>query len=208
VAAQYKVLGENRQAYYGGSGGWAPNRWRSAGGGRLEPCKYGIHFCGRDQLVMWLGPQIWVFEDGSPDETIDAGDKLVTRRGRVVLQLETWNARSARLFATDCAESVLDLIPRARRAPFANAVRVARAFARGEATDQERHRAWVATSLLSRSSDAAYNAAVAASYSVTDFIHFESAEATAQATAKAMGRPVDWAPLTEILFDYLEGRRR
>ena len=93
----------------------------------------GIHFCRRDQLARWLGPQIWTFEDGSPDETIDAGDKMVTRKGRVLARFETWNETTARLFAADCAEAVLPIFER----DYPNddrprkAIEAARLFARG-----------------------------------------------------------------------------
>jgi len=134
---QFKVLGEKQNSCHGGDGRWAKNRWRTAEGG-LKPCRNGIHYCRQDQLVRWLGPQIWLFEDGTPDETLDAGDKMVTRKGRVVRQLDSWNEMTARLFAADCAEAVLHLIPESRREPFTACVVAARGFARGEIDDRER----------------------------------------------------------------------
>ena len=118
-----------------------------------------------DLVVQWLGPTVWLFEDGSPDETLDASDKMVTRRGRVVERLETWNDCTARLFAADVAEAALRFITESHREPFVAAISAARGFARGEVSGEER--------------DAAGAAAWAAARDVQ----------------------------TDILFDYLEGRR-
>ena len=146
---QFKVLGEKQNSCHGGDGRWAKNRWRTAEGG-LKPCRNGIHYCRQDQLVRWLGPQIWLFEDGTPDETLDAGDKMVTRKGRVVRQLDSWNEMTARLFAADCAEAVLHLIPESRREPFTACVVAARGFACGEISDEERAAAEAAAEAAAR----------------------------------------------------------
>ena len=156
----YKVLSDDRRSHHGGSGIWTPNRARSVKGD-IVPCRNGLHYCRHDQLVRWLGPTIWVFEDLAPGETVDAGDKMVTRRGRIVERVETWNEVTARLFAADCAEGALEFIPGDHQAPFVAAINAARGSARGEISDEERAAAW----------DAAR------------------------------------AAQTEILFDYLEGRR-
>jgi hypothetical protein len=64
---------------------------------------------------------------------IELDDKVVARRARVTEKIETWNERTARLFAADCAEHVLHLYeqeypnddrPRA-------AIKAARDFAEG-----------------------------------------------------------------------------
>ena len=68
---------------------------------------------------------------------IEAGDKVVTCKTRITL-VPGWDDRTARLFAADCAEHVMHLIPEARRAPFAGAIHVARLFADGLATDAAR----------------------------------------------------------------------
>lgn len=136
-APYYKVLAADQTPHHGGTGRWVKKRWRTVGG-PLVPCANGIHFCRRDQLVGWLGPTIWLFEDGSPDKTVDAGDKMVTRRGRIVERVDAWNDVTARLFAADCAEAVLHLIPESHRVPSDHAVGSARAFARGKISDSER----------------------------------------------------------------------
>lgn len=128
-----KVLGADRESFHGGCGKWKKGRWRTVRG-PIEPCLNGLHYCRDRQILVWLGPALWVFEDGSPGETIDTGDKMVTRRGRIVAKIEKWNDRTARLFAADCAEHVLHLYEnkhpgddRPRKA-----IEAAREFANGE----------------------------------------------------------------------------
>ena len=129
----YKVLGDAQQSHHGGTGKWRKGQWRTAKG-ELVPCQNGIHYCTRDQLVHWLGPTIWRFEDGTPHDTLDAGTKMVTRKGRVVERVTTWNETTARLFAADCAEVALVYIPEQHREPFVDAINAARGYARGEAS--------------------------------------------------------------------------
>src|SRR5262245_30332353 len=94
----YKILAADQTSCHGGTNKWHKNGWYTVDG-PLEPCRNGIHYCRRDQLVHWLGPTIWLFEDGTPNETIDAGYKMVTRKGRIVEKVDAWNDRTARLFA-------------------------------------------------------------------------------------------------------------
>ena len=214
---QFKVLGDNKTSYHGGDGRWVKNRWRTAEGD-LVPCENGIHYCRQDQLVRWLGPQIWLFEDGTPDETLDAGDKLVTRKGRVVQRLDTWNETTARLFAADCAEAVLQLIPESRREPFTAAVAAARGFARGEISDEERAAAWDAAGAAARA--AAWAAAGAAAGAAAWAAARGAAWAVAWDAARAAARAVAWdaaraatgaaagADQTILLFAYLTGERQ
>ena len=172
----FKVLGDRQQSHHGGNGKWTKNRWRTVDG-PVVPCRNGIHYCRPDQLVQWLGPTIWLFEDGTPDETIDHGDKMVTRKGRIVERIETWNETTARLFAADVAEVTLQFIPGPQQEPFVAAIAAARGFARGEIGEKER--------------DAARDAASAA----------------ARDAARAAARDAASTVQTDILFDYLEGRR-
>ena len=145
----FKVLGAERQSHHGGNGTWQKGRWRSVKG-EIVPSSNGIHYCKPEHLVRWLGPTSWVFEDGSPDETVDAGDKLVTRKGRIVERVETWNDRTVRLFAADCAETALVYIPESHHGPFVAAIAAARGFARGEVSDAERFAAWAAAGAAAR----------------------------------------------------------
>ncbi|MGH2835407.1 MAG: putative immunity protein, partial [Solirubrobacteraceae bacterium] len=132
-SALYKALEADQSSAHGGSGKWVKNRWRTVDG-LLVPCQHGIHYCRRDQLVLWLGPTVWLFEDGSPEETLDRDDKMVTRRGRIVEKVEAWKWPTWQLFAADCAEAVLPLFE--ERFPNDDrprkAIEAARLHARGE----------------------------------------------------------------------------
>jgi hypothetical protein len=202
---QFKVLGDKQTSCHGGDGRWVKNRWRTVTGA-LVPCRNGIHYCRQDQLVRWLGPQIWLFEDGTPDETLGASDKMVTRKGRVVERLDTWSEATARLFAADCAEAVLHLIPESHREPFTAAVAAARGFARGEISDEERVAAEAAARAAARA--AAEAAAGAAAGAAAWAAAWAAAEAAARAAAGAAAWAAARADQTTILFAYLTGERQ
>ena len=144
-----------------GTGAWTINRWRSVRG-PLVACRNGLHAAPIDNLMPFLHEALWRVEIG--DTFIwhedGMGRKLVARRMRLVERIETWNTRTARLFAADCAEHVLknfedrypdDTRPRA-------AIEVVRRFARGEATEDALSAAYRAAS------SAAYRAAGRAAY--------------------------------------------
>jgi hypothetical protein len=143
----YKVLGENAEAVNGGNAVWNTNgKWMPPIEGELEPCRNGYHLCRREHLVAWLGPVIW--RATYRGELIDDGDKVVVREARLVSRVRTWNEKTARLFAADCAERALERVGNADPRSI-EAVRIARLFAVGEATREE----------LDAASDAARDAA-------------------------------------------------
>ena len=142
----YKVLGQNGRPYHGGSGVWSlphdgiPGEWMP----RIEmivPCESGYHVCTKDQLVLWLGPRIHEVETRGDVLTLE--DKCVAHEARLLRRLDTWTERVARLFACACAERALTRIaypdPRS-----VEAVRVARLYADGGASQKELAAAWVA----------------------------------------------------------------
>ncbi|HEV2065064.1 MAG TPA: hypothetical protein VGS00_11010 [Thermoanaerobaculia bacterium] len=197
----YKLRLEGRRSPMG-TGVWAPGRARSVHG-PLVPCKRGLHFCrGLEQAVGWLNAELWTFEDLTPEETIDAGDKMVTRKGRILERVESWNERTARLFAADCAEEALDGLPerdvdeRSRRA-----IEVARAYARGEASAAD----------LSAARSAARSAAESAAESAAWSAAWSAAGSAAERAAwSAAGRAAGSAARTRqavILGEYLRGER-
>jgi hypothetical protein len=196
----YKVLAFDQSSHHGGSGKWVKKRWRSVEG-ELVPCANGIHYCQHEHLIRWIGPTIWIFEDGTPDETINNGDKMVTRKGRVVERLDTWNETTARLFAADCAELALSVIPSDHQAPFVAAINAARGFARGEISDAERSAA------RSAAESAAWSAARSAAESAAWSAAWSAARSAAESAARSAAESAAWSAQTEILFDYLEGRR-
>jgi hypothetical protein len=137
----FKVLNERGEAYHGGSGQWhlpvgkKPGKWMPVVKD-IELCARGYHICRHEtDLLQWLGPTIWRVEYRG--EVKVGGDKLVAEQARLVSKVHEWNDKIARLFAVDCAERVLKLIPESHRSPFTNSVKVARDFANGRATGEE-----------------------------------------------------------------------
>lgn len=55
----YKVTGDKGGSINGGTGRWQPGKWRTVKG-ELEPCRRGLHLARRQDLVLWLGPAIWL----------------------------------------------------------------------------------------------------------------------------------------------------
>jgi hypothetical protein len=138
----YKVLGPNGKPFHGGRGKWSLPKNGKPGSrlsveGDLVACRNGIHLCRRKHLLDWLGPCIYLAEYRG--EMIDHHDKLIVRHARLVRQFETWNDRTARLFACDCAERVVHLYeseyPKDKRPR--KAIEAARLFANGKITRQK-----------------------------------------------------------------------
>ncbi len=190
MAEFYKVLGETGEAVNGGSGSWhlpkgkRPGKWMPPIEGDLVPCRNGYHLCHKKDLVRWLGPTIWLAEAGGI--VVRDDNKVVARLARLIKKFDTWNDRTARLFACDCAEHSLVIYekchpddPRPREA-----VKVARRFAMGKATKEERAAAWAA----------AGDAALA------------TVGAAAEAAVGAAARAAEQKWQTKRLFDYLNGR--
>ena len=130
----YKVLDSNQRSCNGGFAQWIPRQWMSPIIGKLIPCENGYHLCHAEDLVDWLDAEIWEAEYRG--EIVEATNKAVVREARITHKLETWNERSARLFACDCAEQSLKLVenPGIRST---EAVRIARLYADGKATYDE-----------------------------------------------------------------------
>ena len=197
----YKVTDEQGRAMHGGTGQWRKNRWRSVRG-ELVPCLRGLHLCREQDLVSWLGPVIWRAEyDG---ELIEAEGKVVARRARVTERLTTWNERTARLFAADCAEHVLPIFEKKHPGDSRprDAIAVARRFANGEATRKE----------LDAARAAAWAAARAAAWAAAGDAAGAAAGAAAWAAAGDAARAAAWAAAgaerafqTGRLMWYLEG---
>ena len=198
----YKVLDEDRRPIHGGTGQWAPTAWMPVITDP-EPCVRGYHLCRRQDLVVWLGPTIWVAKAGPV--VVPDGDKVVSNTARLVRRVGTWDEVTARLFAADCAEHALHLFEAQR--PDDSRPRDAIVAAR-----------WFALSDLGPAAgaaarDAAGDAAWAAAGDAA------GAAAGARPAAGAAARPAAWAAArdaawaaervwqTECLFDWLENRR-
>ena len=183
--------------------GERPGKWMPEITG-LVPCQRGYHVATIDQLVDWLGPELWEVE--CRGEHIDHGDKHVFGQARLVRRIDGWNDRTARLFAADCAARVLHLFeaccpgdPRPRRA-----IDVARAFADGQATMGDlaaaRNAAKAAAGRAARDAgkdpawDAAWDAACAAVRAAAEGAAWAAASAAARDAACAATRAAaGWA---------------
>lgn len=133
----FKVLNEDGTSCHGGKGRWPLPRGDRPGAalsvrGTLIPCENGLHLCRLDDLLEWLGPAIWLAQVPDGVEEIACPDKVVVRTARLERRLTTWNRRTARLFACDCAEHVLPINPDPR---CITAITVARRFVDGKATE-------------------------------------------------------------------------
>lgn len=150
----YKVLHDDLTSRNGGTYQWVLGEWAPEIAGELVPCENGYHVCQENDLAEWLGPVVCEAEVGG--QVLRADGKTVARTARIVKVLDTWNKRTARLFACDCAEHVLPVFESQRPDDDRprTAIEVARLFARGEATADE----------LAAAGDAAADAAGAAAW--------------------------------------------
>jgi len=226
----YKVLSEGGAAYRGGTGVWhlpkgkRPGKWMPPIP-KPKPYVRGYNVCRREDLVEWLGPEIYEVEIRGVK--IQVIDKTVVEQARLLRRLDTWTERTARLFACDCAERALALTDSPDQRSV-EAISVARRFANGAATKQElaaaRDAAWDAATEWQAATKAADDAAWAATagtaaWQVADNAAWaadnawQAAVAAARATADAAwdAVAVGWDSerkwQTRRLFEYLNGER-
>lgn len=64
-------------------------------------CLRGIHASRVEQLPHWIEAELWEVELAEPVQ--DAGEVLVSARGRLVRRVDAWDAATARDFETSCA---------------------------------------------------------------------------------------------------------
>ena len=131
-----------------------------------EPCRRGWHACRWEDVASHIAAELWVVElDGL---IVAADNKVAAERLRIVRRVKITD-RDFRLFAADCAESVLHNFEahhpdddRPRRA-----IEVVRRYALGEATDAELSAGYSAAYSAARwaADSAAYSAGYSASYS-------------------------------------------
>ena len=152
-------------------------------------------------MLKWLGPAI--FETEYRGDRVDDDNKIVVREARLLRQLDTWNDRTARLFACDCASQALPIFE--KQHPGDNrprqAIETARRFANGQATHNElaaaRAAAWAAAKTAT--GDAAWAAARAAARDADWAAARDAARDAARAAARAAER--EWQ--TKRLMQYL-----
>ena len=163
----YKVLSASGRACHGGNGKWPIGKRKSVRG-ELEPCRNGLHIVTLEQLPEWLGEAIHPVLEVS-EERVDGGDKWVVRWAVIGPAYDTWNERSARHFAADCAARALREVKKKhgwsdKRSDAA--VRAARLYADGKIDDAARSAAWSAARSAARS--AAWSAARSAALSAAE----------------------------------------
>ena len=137
-------------------------KWLPPVEGDLVAYENGYHVCTTKQLLGWLGPMIWEVEVRG--EVVHAGLMTVVRSARIIA-LKHWDQRIARLFACDCATRALRRERRAGREPDKRsweAIRVARLYAEGKATNQELIAAGVAAGYAFTASEVAWTSGKAA----------------------------------------------
>ena len=159
----YKVLKNDGSCANGGSGKWhlpkrgKPGEWMPKIEGKLELCANGYHICQPQDLIHWLDEAIFEVEfDG---EIVEDDDKCVVRKARLVRKVKTWNEKTARLFAADCAEHVLHIYEKQYPDDYKprKAIQAASDFANGLISKKELAAAWSAAWSAARS--AAWSAA-------------------------------------------------
>lgn len=129
-------------------------------------------------------------------EMIVTEHSVVVRRARLVRQLQTWNERTAWLFAADCAEHVLHLYTQAypNDSRPRDAIAASRAYAKGmiaaAAWDAARAAAWDAAR---DAATAAWDAQLAAEMATArDVAAAKAAREAAYAAAMAADWDTDW----------------
>ena len=109
----YKVLAaDGVSSYHGGLGKWFIPKGKRIGKWMpaikdIRPCERGYHFVNIEQLPQWLGPTLYEIEVRG--QIIHQADKSVAEQARLIRKVETWNDKTLRLYAADCAERVLGL---------------------------------------------------------------------------------------------------
>ena len=209
----YKVLDEHRNPIHGGIGRWAYRKWMPHID-NIEACRRGYHVCREHDLVLWLGPTIWEVE--IKGDVIELHDKVVASDARLVRKVQTWNKRTARLFACDCAEHVLNYADTKHVGILKNTIRVARRYANGKATDEERAAAWAAWGAREAAGAAALEsswAAFSAASLEASWGAFSASRAARKAArgasraARKAAREAEHNWQTQRLVEYINGKR-
>jgi sugar lactone lactonase YvrE len=180
-----------------------PTKWVRARG-PLVVCDNGIHLCREKDLPHWLGPVL--FEAEARGGRIDSANKIVVREARLLHHVETWNEKTARLFACDCAERamrrVTALYGKQDKRSW-NAIKAARQFAHGRISDAALSAAESAAWSAVRS--VAWSAAELAARSAARSAAWSAAELAARSAARSAAWSAEREWQTQRLLQYLRG---
>jgi len=205
----YKFLTEDNRGGYSGldytpylpkngkPGKWLPK----IPADELVECDRGYHACKSDQLLSWLNVRLYEVKLGG--KIIDGENKSLAQRIRFVRKIDTWNDKTARLYACWCAEQALPIYERDYpddRRP-REAIEVAARYASGIATAEELAAAGAAAGAAARAAAgaAARDAAWAAAWAAARAAARDAAWDAAWAAARAAARAAQSAKLVEIL---------
>ena len=137
----YKFLQANGVSPYAGHPwplptGTGPGEWVEVAGD-LVPCENGIHACRTGDLFDWF--DCCLYEIEFEGEVHAASNKVYGRKARLLRRVSTWNERSQRLFAADCAEHVSHLwvAPEGCDWQPSQTLNVVRRYANGKASGRE-----------------------------------------------------------------------
>ena len=152
-------------------------------------CQSGWHACyEKDVLNHCPSPGASLYEVEVRGKVVEGDDKISAESMRIKWYIGTATEQNLRLFAADCAEDVLPIFykvsPNDHRP--AEAIRVARLYANGEASEAERDAAGAAA--WAAAGDAAGDAAVAAARDAARAAARAAAWAAAWAAARAAAR--------------------
>lgn len=96
----YKFLGAGRVGLFSDFAWPAPGVWVETHQVVID-CLVGVHALRVEQLPDWIDDELWEVElDGAISEQ---EGMLVAERGRLIRQVEAWDAAAACAFADDCA---------------------------------------------------------------------------------------------------------
>ena len=192
----YKVLAaDGVSSYHGGLGKWFIPKGKRIGKWMpaikdIRPCERGYHFVNIEQLPQWLGPTLYEIEVRG--QIIHQADKSVAEQARLIRKVETWNDKTLRLYAADCAERVLGLYekqyPKDDRPR--KAIQAARDFANGLITKDAAAKAATNAAYAAACANGAYaavNAAFKAAYYAAAASYAAASAAAAAGYAAANG---------------------
>ncbi len=226
MARYFKILVDGKSCHGGDSvwslpkddipGDWMPKLTK------LSPCERGYHIVEAHQIPQWLKENCQIFEVEYAGKMINADDKSVCGKVRLIKRMQYDPEVTPRLFAADCAEHVLhfyeDKYPDDDRPR--KAIEASRKYARKEidaaawaaasdaASDAARDAAGAAAS------DAAWYAAWYAAWAAAWDAAWDAAWAAASAAASDAARDAAWAAARAAetqwqgtrLLEYLDGK--
>ena len=199
----YKVLDDDMRSMHGGTYRWTVGEWTPEV--EIDPCLSGYHVCQESDLVYWLGPVICPVDVRQTVRHTMNNPKTVTDQARIHEPLATWNERTQRLFACDCADRVLPIFERKYPddARPRLSIETARRYAAGESTKEKLTAAWYAARAAAWG--AAWDAASAAASDAASDAAWYAARAAAWGAARAAAWDAERQWQTQRLMEYLRG---